>query len=237
MEALPEYMIRGRAVPIDRKVWTAPAIGERPTAAVVFLDAELYVERVGAVAVVRELQRGGEVPPVTSVFVSNDGAAARHEDFTCRADYATFVAQDVWRWVKERNPSVRDLILAGLSLSGLAAAFISTRFPGRFDATICQSPSFWWDEGRFGKELGRTDCAGGRFWICVGDQETDVNVSHPPSGLFQELTQIQGCDAGCDALRRSGCEVSYRTYAGGHDPRCWREDLMLALPWACRDGA
>jgi enterochelin esterase family protein len=237
MEPPPEYVIRGRAVPIDRKVWTTPAMGDHPTAAVVFLDAELYVERVGAAAVLHDLQRGGAVPPATGVFVSHNGAAARHEDFTCRADYATFVARDVVRWVTERNPSVRDVVLAGLSLSGLAAAFVSTRFPGTFRATICQSPSFWWDDGRFGEELCRTNCAGERFWVCVGDQETDVNVSHPPSGLFQRLTQIEGCEAGRDALRRGGCEVSYRTYAGGHDPRCWREDLILALPWALRGGA
>ena len=152
-------------------------------------------------------------------------------------DYAAFIAVDVQRWVRDWSPGVTKVVLAGLSLSGLAAAFAATRFPSAFAATICQSPSFWWEAGRFGEELRPAPDAGPRFWVCVGDRETDANVSHPPSGMLQGMTQIEGCDAGVGALRRNGYHVSYRTYAGGHDPNCWREDLMLALPWASSSGS
>jgi hypothetical protein len=38
----------------------------------------------------------------------------------------------------------------------------------------------------------------------------------------------------CELMRVRGVEVSERTFAGGHDPDCWRDDLRLALPWCQR---
>jgi enterochelin esterase family protein len=233
---LIEHLVRSRTMPIERKVWTLSSANERPSIAIIFLDAELYLDRVGAATVVGQLEREGRVPPVTSAFVSQNGPAARHSNFTCQMDYAAFVAADVTSWMRARYTSIQGIVLAGLSLSGLAAAFIATRFPRNFSATICQSPSFWWEGGRFANELPPAATHGGKLWVCVGDRETEANVSHPPSGLIQRLSQVEGCDAGCAALRRNGYIVRYRTYAGGHDPGCWREDLALALPWACRDG-
>ncbi len=236
-EGFTEHLVRGRVVQIERKIWTAPSVVPRPGKAVIFLDAELYLERVEAAQVVEQLQRDGTILPIATAYVSHNSAADRHIDSTCQMDYATFIAKDVHQWVREWSPDVTEIVLAGLSLSGLAAAFAATRFTSAFAATICQSPSFWWEGGRFGKELGPAIEPRPRIWVCVGDHETDVNVSHPPSGLFQGMTQVQGCDAGVAALRQNGYSVSYRTYAGGHDPKCWREDLMLALPWACRNAA
>ena len=31
-----------------------------------------------------------------------------------------------------------------------------------------------------------------RYWLSVGNKETDVNVSHPHSGLFQKINQVEG---------------------------------------------
>ena len=62
-EGLTEHVVCGRAAPIERKVWTARSVGERPGIAVLFLDAELYLERVGAAEVVEQLRRDGTLPP------------------------------------------------------------------------------------------------------------------------------------------------------------------------------
>jgi enterochelin esterase family protein len=234
---LTEHVVRSHAVPIERKVWASAAVGGRPEALLVFLDGELYLERVGAATVVEQLQRSDVLPPVAAAFVSNNGPAARHDDFTCRPDYSAFIAGDVCRWMINGNPGVDKVVLVGLSLSGLAAAFAATQYPSIFAGTICQSPSFWWEAGRFYKELGPASRAGVRLWVCVGDRETAANVSHPPSGMLQQLTQIEGCDFGVTSLRRNGYDVTFRTFPGGHDPNCWRDDLMLALPWACRENA
>jgi enterochelin esterase-like enzyme len=66
----------------------------------------------------------------------------------------------------------------------------------------------------------------------VGSQETEAGLSHPPSGLWQGLTQVAGCLGTAAALRANGYRVSYREFDGGHDPEYWCDDLSLALPWA-----
>ncbi len=163
---------------------------------------------------------------------TNLAAAERHVDFVCNADYAKFIAVDVVSWLKREQPAIRDVILVGLSLSGLAAAHIATRYPQVFDTAIFQSPSFWWEQGRFAAELPAATNPEQRFWICVGNRETESGVSHQPSGLRQDWTQIAGCDFVCDAMRAKGYNFDYRSYEGGHDCSCWRDDLALALLWA-----
>jgi enterochelin esterase family protein len=198
------------------------------------LDAEIYLERVGAAAVVRRLVERRAIPPAVAVFLSHGSAAARHEDFVCRPDHARFVASHLVGSVREEHPGVTEILIAGLSLSGLAAAYAATRYPTVFRAAVCQSPSFWWEQGRFAEELPAATPAGPEFWISVGSRETEAGVSHPPSGLRQELTQVAGCVSAAAAMRTKGYSVSYREYDGVHDPDCWREDLSLALLWVWR---
>jgi iron(III)-enterobactin esterase len=231
---LTESTLRCRSGALWRSAWwLAPPTG-RPTAAILFLDAELYLERVGAAALVRRLQERRGIPPAVAVFLSHGGAAARHEDFVCRPEYARFIARDLVGSVREEHPGVTEVVIAGLSLSGLAAAYAATRHPAVFRAVVCQSPSFWWKRGRFAEELPAATPAGPEFWISVGSRETEAGVSHPPSGLRQELTQVAGCVSASAALRAKGYSVSYREYDGDHHPDCWRDDLSLALPWAWR---
>jgi enterochelin esterase family protein len=233
---LTERTLRCHSGTFERTVWCLAPPAGRPTAAILFLDAELYLERVGAAAVVRRLQGWQVIPPAVAVFLSDGGAAARHEDFVCRPEYARFVAGDLVDSVREEHPGVTEIVIAGLSLSGLAAAYAATRHPAVFRAAVCQSPSFWWERGRFAEELPAATQAGPEFWICVGSRETEVGLSHPPSGLRQGLTQIAGCLSAAAALRAKGYHVRYREYDGGHDPECWRDDLSLALPWVLRRG-
>jgi iron(III)-enterobactin esterase len=233
---LSERTLRCRSGVFERSVWSLAPPAGRSTAAVLFLDAELYLDRVGAVAVVRRLQQRRVIPLAVAVFLSHGGAAARHEDFLCRPEYAQFLARDLVGWVQEEHPGVTEVVVAGLSLSGLAAAYAATRHPAVFRAVVCQSPSFWWEQGRFAEQLPAATQAGPEFWVCVGSRERQAGVSHPPSGLRQELTQVTGCVLAVAALRAKGYGVSYRVYDGGHDPGCWREDLSLALPWAWRRG-
>ena len=231
---LTERTLRCRSGMFERTVWSlAPPAGQ-PAAAILFLDAELYLERVGAAAVVRRLQERRVIPPAVAVFLSDGGAAARHEDFVCHPDYARFVAGDLVGSVREEHPDVTEIVIAGLSLSGLAAAYVATRHPAMFRAAVCQSPSFWWERGRFAQELPPATPAGPEFWICVGNRETEAGLSHPPSGLWQGITQVAGCLATAAALRANGYGVSYHDYDGGHDPTGWRDDLSMALPWALR---
>jgi enterochelin esterase family protein len=233
-EHLNETDVLGDRSSLRRKVWMSSPELIAPQRAILFLDGELYIERVNAPQVVRRLQAAHSLPPVLCIYVSCHGAAARHADFTCNMAYADFVAHDVIAWLTHRFPDLNQFVLAGLSLSGLAAASLAIQFPKVFRNVICQSPSFWWKQEQFRSMLPRAQGTEPEFWISVGDRELDTNVIHPPTGLLQQATQVESCERTCDALRSLGYRASLRTFSGGHDPICWREDLMLALPWAWR---
>lgn len=218
---------------LERTTWTS-CESRSPTTALIFLDGELYLERVRALEVLRDTRIADAISPYVAIFISNGGAAARHKDFVCCPTYASFIAEDVVDPLRHDFSSVRQFVLLGLSLSGLAAAHAATRYPNVFSSVICQSPSFWWQRGHFAAELPAVERPLSEFWISVGDQENESGISHPPSGLLQEMTQIAGCASAVAALRAKGYPVRIRTYHGGHDPDCWREDLELALAWVFR---
>ena len=70
-----------------------------------------------------------------------------------------------------------------------------------------------------------------RFWLSVGDRETEVNVKHPPTGLLQEISQIAGVEKAAQILRDIGGDVYYHPYHSGHSLQSWREELSEALLW------
>jgi enterochelin esterase family protein len=191
------------------------------------------LERVSAVQVVSRLEAQCRIPPVASVFVSNNGAAARHADYVCDSAFAEFISGELLPCLFAQHPAVSsdNAVLIGLSLSGLAAAHAALT-SGRFRAAVCQSPSFWWERERFASTLPAARTGAAAFWVSVGDLERESGVTHPPSGLFQGTSQLESCERGSAALEAAGYRVSYRVFQGGHDPVCWRDDLALALPWA-----
>jgi enterochelin esterase family protein len=231
-ESMDEDFVRSDLKPPGRRIWTQASAGAYAKQLLVFLDAELYVERVSAGELVKQLQECGQIPPAVAVFVSNDGAAARHADFVCDAAYADFLSRDLVPHVLAKHSVHSEAtVLIGLSLSGLAAAH-ATLTTDRFGVAVCQSPSFWWEGERLASLLTPVDGRAPKFWVSVGDLETDRHVSHPPSGLFQATSQRDSCERVSAALGAAGYEVAYRLFQGGHDTACWRDDLALALPWA-----
>lgn len=229
-----EHRVHSGRFPFARTLWAQKSPFGNPRAAVIFLDGELYVMGVKAPAVVFDLQAAQSIPSVLAVYVTNESAAARHTDYTCNMEYASFIAQDVLPWLFSRFPDIsrENVVVSGLSLSGLCAAFLAVQSPSRFRAAICQSPSFWWEKERFRNSLPPAGSNSPVLWVSVGNRETDKGVSHPPSEMLQESTQIEACERTCATLRSQGYSVVYQPFDGGHDPQCWREDLKLAIPWA-----
>jgi enterochelin esterase family protein len=232
---LIEHVVGCEPRSFERRIWILAPTFDPPLAAIIFLDGELYLEKVTAPVVVGDLQQRHTIPSALVVFVPSNGAAARHRDFVCSSDYAAYLATELVDFIRQKYPTVSELVIAGLSLSGLMAAYAATRHPRVFWAAICQSPSLWWDRSRFAEDLPVAVRPGQKLWICVGSRETESGICHPPSGLRQEMSQVAGCTLAVAALRAKGYSVHYREYDGGHDFDCWREDLALALPWVWRD--
>ena len=185
----------------------------------VFLDGELYIHRVKAPEFVLD---------ATCVYVSNADAASRHEDYTCSLAYALFVAE-LRQWIDQNVGSFDRFFLCGLSLSGLQAVFTALTHPGSYSGVLSQSPSAWWnDEWLCGSLPAATH---GHFWLSVGTLESQEDVMHPPSGMFQKASQLDSVRRLAQGMTNLGHVVHLSEYDGGHDPACWARELPIAVNW------
>lgn len=230
---LQEHFIHSRAGSHFRNVWLLEAIEDNPTRLAVFLDGEFYVNRMEAPAIIRTLQERGLIPPMICLFVSHVDGAARHQDLTCDPGFTDFIALDLVEWVRQMYPSIshEDHLIAGPSLGGLASAFTALVYPQIFSRCLSQSGSFWWKDEWLTSTLAPIAPSSSKFWLSVGDKETDVGVSHPPTGMRQEVTQIEACERFAAALKARNHSVNYRVYEGGHEFTPWQEELPEALEW------
>lgn len=201
----------------------------------VLLDGAHYRDDLHAVSIIETLMERGTIPRMTLLFVESGDGAVRHQDYVYDPTFARFIAEDVIRAARARVPSLTadGHLICGLSLSGLAAAHIALLYPALFPAALCQSGSFWLQPETFA-QLARQHAVKSRFWLSVGDEETDVNVSHPPTGLFQAITQIEGVERAGAALVENGADVHLHRYHGGHKFEPWEAELPEALAWLTR---
>lgn len=220
----------------ERTIWIRePADPAGARHLTVFLDAELYRDRVGAVAVIDELTSRPAVADSWFVFVSASTVEARWVECPCHPPFARFIVEELLPWLARRFPqtaSVGDKVLVGLSYTGLAAAYVARQYPGVFGKVIAQSGSFWWNDGRIVdlyRELpGRLPTA---FFLDVGTKETATNVRHRED-VLQVVSQVEGVRAFRDELLRQGHAVEYVEFDGGHEAAGWRSSLPAALRWA-----
>lgn len=200
----------------------------------VFLDGEFYLNRMRTVEILQELQRSGDIPPVTVLFVSHATAMTRQVEYICNPACHRFLVEELLPWAEGQGyGSGTDHLLAGLSLSGLAAVYAGIWHPGVFSRVLGQSPSAWWkDEWLAGQVAGRSQ-SWPRFWLSVGSRETDENVQH--MALFQGTSQLATCRNLATALQERGAVCQLTEFDGGHEMPCWEAELPSALRWLYAD--
>lgn len=226
---LQEHEIESASGEYTRKVWLVPGVGDGPKRLCIFLDAEYYLDRMDTVSTLGNLA----LPATAFLFVSHVDGEARHYDYTCNPRYSQFIAEDVAAWVKTRVGGISDRgnLICGLSLSGLASAHMALTYPDAFSAALCQSGSFWWNSEWLTGHTKSLSVQSGKFWISVGDKETESGISHPPTDLRQDVSQVVANVNFVERLRAVGAEVDYRPFSGGHDLVQWKEELPEALTW------
>ena len=238
-----EYIIQSSCGNYKRKTWLIKGSQDNNHPLCLFLDAEHYINVVpstnnmNALPIIESLIKNDKVPSMSILFVEHVNGDARHEDYTCNPNYAKFIAKDVVEWAKKQVPSIRseNNIICGLSLSGLLGAYISLHYPKVFSYCLSQSGSFWWKHEWFRKMATNLSAKHQRYWLSVGNEETDVNVSHPPSGLFQEINQIEGVKKAVVLLQELGGEVNFNLFKGGHKVEPLKAELPIALKWLLSD--
>lgn len=215
-----------------RKAWYLPS-GEVPEKIAVFLDAEYYLDHLDTPALLAELTEKGAIPPLACLFVSNKDAEARHHDYTCSDPFSDFIARDALPWTAKRAGIAfrKDHLIAGLSLSGLQSVYLSLAYPDTFSHVISQSGSFWWENEWLLKHLREFLPSSGKFWLSVGTREKGAGMVHAPTELHQEIDQDVAIGHIAGALKEYGHKVRHHVFDGGHEPRCWKEELPAALSW------
>ncbi len=204
---------------------------DRPTTdCVVWLDGELYHDRVHAPDAISAGRAAGLLPPLTSIYLPNVNGAGRHPHYSCNDAFAEFVAAEVPRWISTEVGAFERLFLGGLSLSGLQAIHTAVRYPSVFAGVLAQSPSAWWEDERLADTLA--PAAGSTcFWLSVGTGEIQENLSHPPTPLLQKSSQLDSVRRLAAAMREKGYRLHLDEFTGGHDPACWNAELARALAW------
>jgi enterochelin esterase-like enzyme len=228
------FSIRSAALGNERRIWVRPPreVGQAENV-FIFLDGEPYRDRVGAVQVIEEL--GGDIADAWFVFVSMHTVEARWIECPCYRPLADFVVAELLPELQRLHPAMKASsrhTIAGLSYTGLAAAFIVHEYPGVFIRAICQSGSFWWNDCwlvRRYEELRRALPTA--FYLDVGSGETQENVRHKED-VFQVVSQVDGARSFREALLRTGHELTYFEYDGGHEFAAWKRTLPGALKWA-----
>lgn len=201
-----------------RKVWVRPGAG---AGLGVVLDGEIYLQRMEAGELFVEAAPGWDW-----VFVSNLDGEARHYDFTCNEAYAGYLVEEI---VGRFSPAGSGgHLVAGLSLSGLAAAHAALRYPETFSYALCQSGSFWWERERLAAQVSAGST---RFWLSVGDREDGAGDVHAPTGLRQEVGQRVAVEGMAGALARAGYPVRCEVFEGGHELGPWRAEIPRAVRW------
>ncbi len=226
---ITEHRLDGDLLSAPRLAWVHQT-GEAKDC-LIFLDGELYTERVKAPESLAAAQASGALPPLACVYLPNLSAADRHEVYTCNERFAAFVAQDLTRWIEREAGQFERLFLCGLSLSALQSLFTALRHPGVFAGVLAQSPSAWWQEEWLAASLDERPAVPGRHWLSVGTREVQENASHPPTPLVQTTSQLASVRRLARRMADVGHTVHRHEYDGGHDPVCWGAELPQALAW------
>ena len=217
----------------SRKIWLLETGYKEPRMLGIFLDGEFYVNHLNGPALLEQLQAAGTIPSMLCAFVSHVNGEARHRDLTCNPQYGDFIARGVVGWLCSK--SGLDLkggnLIAGASLGGLAATHVTLTYPTVFSRCLSQSASYWWNNEWLANDLASMPSNKGRFWISVGNKETASGVSHPPTGLRQDVSQISACERMAADLGGIGHSVHYSVYEGGHEFKPWAEEMGKALTW------
>ena len=218
----------------ERTIWIRePVAPELARNLIVFLDGEIYRDRVGAVAVLDALQE--VIADSWVVFVSMESAEARWLECPCYPQFTRFVAEELLPWLEQRHAEIgkiKNRVLAGLSYTGLAAAFIAKEQPRLFQKVISQSGSFWWNDCWLVDQLKKSHVRlPTEFYLDVGTREIQENVRHRED-VLQVISQIDGVRRFRDVLIQLGHSVVYAEFEGGHESEAWRKALPQALKWA-----
>ena len=197
----------------------------------VFLDAEFYLNSMDTLNILSSLTKKKLIPNMAFLFVSSKDAESRQIDYICNPMYSSFITNEVPQFLKSKFPNLHDSnnYICGLSLSALQSAFVMLNNTNIYSQCLAQSGSFWWNDEWLRKNL--PNLSNGCIWASVGSKETTGSVTHPPTNLYQGISQIDGVQNFVREIKTTKVEIEFQIYEGGHELPPWEKELAKALTW------
>ncbi len=207
-----------------------PAGASGPLPVVLFHDGMAYYRVARTPDVYEALRAAGEVDDALLVFVD---PIDREREYAFEPRHARFVLDDLLPFLRERHAVGGEIVAAGASLGGLAAAQValaSLDGDAGVRTVLTQGGAFLGspDDPRFHDvehawlpdELARRDLGALRWWSEVGTLDWLCGVN-------REVHAVLGARTG---------EHAYTERSAGHNWRSWRDGLPEALRFALRPG-
>ncbi len=220
------HLLSSLSLGYPKKLWLLQSADSQPaTRLLVFTDAEIYLQRVGARDALRSLI--AEDPSICAIFVSHGTEAQRMTESLFNPAFSAFLCEELRAFALEQQLVTPDAraALCGLSLTGLATLLAALHHPGVYQAVGAQSGAYWPENGRVLRELEAV-APGIRqaFYFDVGSEETDREG--------EVMSQQEGIEAVRLALESKGYRVTTHVFDGGHATAGWRAALPAYLRWA-----
>jgi enterochelin esterase-like enzyme len=208
------------------------AADKKPYGLLVLSDGGLYVNSARVATTLDNLIAAGLIPPLVAVMVDNPD---RGRELSCSPAYADFLAQEIVPWARA-NYHVTDrpeeTIIGGVSLGGLAAAFIGLKHPEVFGNVLSQSGSFPWkpDGEKDWEWLTRQFAASARLPLRFSFEAGLLeNTSGGPVGRPFGPPLLTANRNFRDTLQSKGYSVHYTEFNGNHTLFNWRGTLASHL--------
>jgi enterochelin esterase family protein len=178
------------------------------------LDGSDYIKRAKAIEIQENLVEAGKVRPFIMVFLDSKD---RNKEYWASDDYAKYLATEVVPAVDKRYrtypyPEFRGVM--GASLGGVTSVWTAIKYPDVFGRVGGQSSSFWIDDERVVKELGKLDFLKTKLKFYLDDGK---------------LEGIADSEKAVEILRHKHYDVVYYESETGHNWTAWRDRLANAF--------
>jgi enterochelin esterase-like enzyme len=225
-----------KALGNERPIWIytphSYAANKKPYGLLVLSDGGLYVNSARVATTLDNLIAAGLIPPLVAVMLDNPD---RGRELSCSSEYADFLAREIVPWARV-NYHVTDrperTIIGGVSLGGLAAAFVGLKHPEVFGNVLSQSGSFWWkpDNEKDWEWLTRQFATSARLPLRFSFEAGLLeNTSGGPAGRPIPPPLLVANRNLRDTLQSKGYSVHYTEFNGNHTLFNWRGTLASHL--------
>ncbi|MEP6848889.1 MAG: alpha/beta hydrolase-fold protein, partial [Acidobacteriota bacterium] len=178
------------------------------------LDGSDYIMRAKAIEIQENLVRAHKVRPFIMVFLDPKD---RNKEYWANDDFAKYLATEVVPALDKQYrtypyPEFRGVM--GASLGGVTSVWTAIKYPEVFGRVGGQSSSFWIDNERVVKELGKLDFLKTKlkFYLDAGTLEGTADT--------EKVVKI---------LRYEHYDVVYYSAETGHNWTAWRDRLADAF--------